>query len=153
MSQDLRRDDELRHGGDPLLYMLVYCSRAAEGVGDGDIARILASARRRNPMLGITGVLVYGSGVFFQMLEGPREHVVRLMDLLRDDARHEGIVVLNEMEDVRERLFPAWDMELATSDSIREVLLDAHGDAATGAQAEALEAMLAQLDAGDFSAA
>lgn len=153
MSQDLLRDDELRHGGDPLLYMLVYCSRAAEGVGDADIARILASARRRNPMLGVTGVLVYGSGVFFQMLEGPREHVVRLMDLLRGDPRHTGIVVLNEMEDVRERLFPSWDMELATSDSIREVLLDARGDAVAGAQAQALEEMLAQLDAGDFSGA
>jgi Sensors of blue-light using FAD len=150
MGHDPHLDDELRHGGDPLLYMLTYCSRAADGLGDEDITRILASARRRNPVLGITGVLVYGGGLFFQMLEGPRDHVVRLMDLLRVDPRHGGIVVLNEMEDVRERLFPEWDMELTTSDSIRDVLLDARDEAATGAQAQALEEMLAQLDAGEL---
>ena len=153
MSPDPPLDDELRHGGDPLLYMLTYCSRAADGLGDADITRILASARRRNPVLGITGVLVYGSGVFFQMLEGPRAHVGRLMELLHSDPRHEGIVVLNEMEDVRERLFPDWDMELATSDSIRDVLLDAHGHVATDAQVQALETMLARLDAGELGSA
>lgn len=150
MRHDPLLDDELRHGGDALPYMLTYCSRAADGLGDADIDRILASARRRNPVLGITGVLVYGSGLFFQMLEGPRDHVARLMDLLHKDPRHEGIVVLNEMEDVRERLFPDWDMELATSDSIREVLLDARNDVTTGGQAQALEEMLAQLDAGEL---
>lgn len=143
-------DDERRHGGDALLYMLSYCSRATAGVGDADIERILVSARRRNPMLGITGVLVYGSGVFFQMLEGPRENVRRLMDLLHRDPRHEGIVELNEMEDLGERLFPTWDMELATSDSIRAVLLDARDEAEPGVPAQALERMLAQLDAGEF---
>lgn len=145
--------DEPRDGDDLLLYMLVYCSRAADGVGDDDIGRILVSARRRNPMLGITGVLVYGSGVFFQMLEGPRDHVTGLMDLLRRDKRHHGIIVLSEIEEVRERLFPDWDMELATSDSIREVLVDARTDAVTGPQALALEEMLARLDAGELGGA
>jgi Sensors of blue-light using FAD len=144
------RDDELQPLGETLLYMLVYCSRAAQGLVDADIERILASARRRNAILGITGVLVYGSGVFFQMLEGPRPSIERLMGLLKDDPRHHDIVVLNEMEDMRERLFPSWDMELATTDSIREVLLDARQDAAPGAPARALEQMLAQLDAGAF---
>ena len=72
------------------------------------------------------------------------------MDLLRADKRHEDIIVLNETEDVRERLFPDWDMELATSDSIREVLLDARSDEVVGAQAQALERMLARLDAGEL---
>ena len=150
MSDLERLDDELGHGGEALLYSLVYCSRAADGIGDADIARILESARRRNPMLGITGVLVYGGGVFFQMLEGPRENVRRLMDLLRSDARHDGIVELTETEEMSERLFPGWDMELATTDHIRDVLLDAREDAAPGAQAVALERLLAQLDAGEF---
>lgn len=143
-------DDELGDGDETLLYSVIYCSRAADGLGDADIDRILASARRRNPMLGITGVLVCGGGVFFQMLEGPREHVRRLMDLLHRDARHDGIVELNETEEVRERLFPGWDMERATADHVREVLLDAREGTAPGAPALALERLLMQLDAGEF---
>jgi len=57
------------------------------------------------------------------------------------------------MEDERERLFPSWDMELATTDSIREVLLDASNDVEPGARAQALQGMLAQLDAGELGTA
>jgi hypothetical protein len=85
--------------------------------------------------------------VFFQWLEGPRDNVRRLMALLHDDPRHTDIVEVSEMEEVRERLFPDWDMELATPDHIRAVLADAH-DSAAGPQAEALGRLLAQLDAG-----
>lgn len=143
-------DDELGQGDEALLYSVVYCSRAAAGLGDADVDRILESARRRNPILGITGVLVCGGGVFFQMLEGPRDNVGRLMDLLRGDARHHSIMVLSEMEEMRERLFPSWDMELATTEHIREVLLDARQDAAPGAPALALERLLAELEAGEL---
>ena len=38
----------------PLLYNLVYSSRAADGVDDATVARIIESARRHNPRLGIT---------------------------------------------------------------------------------------------------
>ena len=37
------------------------------------IASIIATARHHNPRLGITGLLVYGQGIFFQWLEGPHE--------------------------------------------------------------------------------
>jgi hypothetical protein len=148
MSDSPSFDDELGHDGEALLYNLVYCSRAADGLDDADIARILASARRRNPVLGITGVLVHGGGIFFQWLEGPRDNVRRLMALLHDDPRHDHIVEVSEMEEVRERLFPGWDMELATPDHIRAVLADARDSATAGPQAEALGRLLAQLDAG-----
>jgi len=142
--------DEPRAGVASRLYNLVYCSRASDGVSDEDIASILATARRRNPAQAITGVLVCGGGLFFQWLEGPRENVRRLMTLLHADPRHRDLVELSEMEEVRERLFPTWDMELATPESIREVLVDAHGNAETTAQAAALESLLQQFDAGEL---
>ena len=37
-----------------------------------------------------------------------------LMDRLKADPRHENVVMLTESEEVRERLFPNWDMELVT---------------------------------------
>lgn len=145
------RGDEPRHGrAQPLLYNVVYCSRATPGVGDAEVAHIVATARRCNPSNGITGMLVFGSGIFFQWLEGPRDTVTQLMALLRTDTRHDSIVELSEVEEVRERLFPDWDMELVGPEHIRDVLQDALGNATDARNAQALAALLAQLDAGDL---
>jgi hypothetical protein len=135
-------------GGYPLLYNVVYCSRASAGVDDAAVARIIASARRHNPVHGITGMLVFGSGIFFQWLEGPRDNVRHLMATLRADTRHVDVVELSEVEEVRERLFPDWDMELVTTDHIRDVLDDALGAAEDPQNAAALRALIEQLDAG-----
>ena len=132
----------------PLLYNLVYCSRATPGVDDAAVARIIAASRRHNPARGITGLLVFGSGVFFQWLEGPRDNVLELMATLKTDPRHDQVVSLSESEEVRERLFPEWDMELVTPGDIREVLLDALGSAANDSSAASLRQLLAQIDDG-----
>jgi Sensors of blue-light using FAD len=135
----------------PVLYNVVYCSRATAGVDDAEVQRIIASARRWNPVHGVTGMLVFGSGIFFQWLEGPRDNVTSLMALLRTDRRHENIIELSEVEEVRERLFPDWDMELVTGDHIREVLIDAQGSASDPKNAQALGQLLAELDSGQLS--
>jgi hypothetical protein len=132
----------------PALYNVVYCSRATAEVDEAAVQRIIATARRWNPEHGVTGILVFGSGIFFQWLEGPRDNVTALMSRLRTDRRHDSIVLLSEVEDVRERLFPDWDMELVTSDHIREVLQDALDSATDAQNAQALGVLLAELDAG-----
>jgi hypothetical protein len=132
----------------PRLYNLVYCSRAAVEVDDAAVARIIATSQRRNPAWGITGLLVFGSGIFFQWLEGPREQVLKLMALLKTDSRHDNVVPLSESEEVRERMFPDWAMELVTADHIREVLVDALESATDAGHAEALTRLLAQLEGG-----
>ena len=136
----------------PLLYNVVYCSRAAAGMDAAEVDRIVATARRCNPEHGITGLLVFGSGVFFQWLEGPRDTVTALMALIRADARHQNVVLLSEVEEVRERLFPDWDMELVTTDSIRDVLVDALDSARDEHNAAVLGLLLDQLDAGGLQA-
>ena len=107
------------------LYSYSYCSRAAPGVDQSEVSRIIASASRHNPRQGITGLLVFGGGVFFQWLEGPRDGVRWLVDRLNADPRHDTIIPLDESEEVRDRLFPDWDMELVSPTDIREVLADA----------------------------
>ncbi len=136
-----------------LLYNVVYCSRAAPGTDTSALDRIIGSSQRRNPVWAITGVLVFGSGVFFQWLEGPRANVTRLLDRIKADARHQDLVVLNEDEEVRERLFPQWAMELVTSDAIRDVLLDAKDTVQDSEGARALQALLDRLDSGELLAA
>jgi hypothetical protein len=144
----LRGDEPLSGLGLPPLCNLVYCSRATAGVGEDEVARIVATARQRNPVLGITGLLVFGSGVFFQWLEGPSDNVARLMAMLCADPRHDDIVVLTETDEVHERVFPDWDMERVTSEHIREVLLDAIGAARDEQNATALGRLLEHLEAG-----
>jgi len=71
-----------------------------------------------------------------------------LMARLRNDRRHDSIVLLSEVEDVRERLFPDWDMELVTSEHIRDVLQDALESATDPQNAKVLGGLLTELDAG-----
>ena len=132
------------HPREPL-YQTVYCSLASEGVDEHTVARIVEKAHAANPGLGITGMLVFGGGVFFQWIEGPRDHVVALMDRIRADPRHRQVVTLSESNEVRERLFPDWDMELVTSGEIREVLLDAMATAQDEKNVETLRLTLMRL--------
>jgi cation diffusion facilitator CzcD-associated flavoprotein CzcO len=140
-----------RSGGAPVLFNLVYCSRAAAGVDTAAVGRIVATARKYNPQSGITGMLVFGGGIFFQWLEGPRDNVLALMTRLQADPRHKDVVTLSTVEEVRERLFPDWDMELVTSEHIRDVLADAHASATDPKQAAALAGLLADLDGAALS--
>lgn len=109
----------------PTLETFVYCSRASEGVDDIEVGRIIEFSQRRNVARGITGVLVFGSGVFFQWIEGPPVEVDNLIASLHDDARHHDIVALDRSVEKRERLYPGWEMERVEADDIREVLQDA----------------------------
>lgn len=134
----------------PALYNLVYCSQAAPGTDASSVERIIETAQRRNPIDGITGLLVFGGGIFFQWLEGPRDNLTALMAKLRADPRHEALVVLSEGEEVRERLFPDWDMELVTTTDIREVLVDAKSNAKDAQNAAAVTRLLERLDSGEL---
>ena len=107
------------------LETFVYCSRASEGVDDVEVDRLIAFSQRRNIARGITGVLVFGSGVFFQWIEGPPADVQSLIASLHGDPRHHDIVELDRTVEKRERLYPGWEMERVEASDIRAVLQDA----------------------------
>jgi hypothetical protein len=73
------------------------------------------------------------------------------MDMIRGDGRHDSLVTLSETEEVRERLFPTWDMELVGADDIRGVLEDARSGALDARSAATLSRMLEHLDDGVLS--
>ena len=107
------------------LETFVYCSLASEGVDDVEVDRIIEFSQRRNAARGITGVLVFSSGVFFQWVEGPPADVQNLIESLNGDSRHHDIVELDRSAETRERLYPGWEMERVEADDIRAVLRDA----------------------------
>lgn len=132
----------------PILEMFVYCSRAAEGVDEDEVDRIIERSQRRNVERNITGVLVFGSGVFFQWIEGPPGEVENLIASLHGDTRHYDIVSLDRSKEKRERLYPNWEMERVGADNIRAVLQEALESAEDQNNMAALNRILKHLDSG-----
>lgn len=130
----------------PILYHFVYCSLASDSVDDAEVDRIVAAAQRHNAARGITGVLVFGSRVFFQWIEGPRAEIEKLVANLHGDARHYDIVSLSQSEEARERVYPHWDMERVDADDIRGVLQDALETVENENDVETLNRILKHLD-------
>jgi hypothetical protein len=118
------RDPEFGNAA-PALYHFAYCSRAADGVDDAEVGRIVEAAQRNNLARGITGILVYGSGVFFQWIEGPATQIQKLIANLHGDSRHYDIVSLSQSEEECGRVYPNWEMEKVEAEDIRTVLQDA----------------------------
>ncbi|MBC7433403.1 MAG: BLUF domain-containing protein [Rubritepida sp.] len=132
----------------PILDTFVYCSRAAEGVDDAEVGRIIEWSQRRNVARDITGVLVFGSGIFFQWIEGPPAQVENLIASLHGDPRHHDIVTLDRSLEKRPRLYPNWEMERVGADDIRAVLQEALESAEDENNIAALRRILEHLDSG-----
>ena len=130
---------------DHSIHNLVYCSQAAQAMDKDALEKIIAAAKRHNPRFGITGLLVFGSGIFFQWLEGPKDNVTSLLQMISVDPRHSNVVILTQEDEIRDRLFPNWDMELVQAADIKVVLEDALEVASNPKQKKALSNMLQAL--------
>jgi hypothetical protein len=128
------------------IHHIVYCSRAVHGMDKEMLDKIICTAKQHNPRFGITGLLVFGSGIFFQWLEGPRDNVTSLYEIISADARHSDVVLLTKEDEFRERLFPNWDMELVAAEDISAVLEDAMHEASDPKQKNTLSNMLLELN-------
>ena len=107
---------------------LLYISDAADGIKEDAVNGVLKSAGKNNPPLGITGVLVFGGGVFAQILEGPDRAVLQKYVEIATDARHRNcrIVYITTAE---ERIFK--DVSMAALEALPMEIehiaeLDAH---------------------------
>ena len=100
------------------IHHIVYCSKAVHHMDKEALEKIIATAKHHNPRFGITGLLVFGSGIFFQWLEGPKDNVTSLYKMISADSRHSDVVLLTKEDEFRERLFPNWDMELVAAEDI-----------------------------------
>ncbi|QBX35047.1 BLUF domain-containing protein [Paracoccus liaowanqingii] len=97
------------------LGFVLYRSTARPGLENEDMRAILKAARSRNQTLGLTGCLHHEDGLFFQWLEGPGDGLARIMASLKDDGRHDGIVVLDQGPLDRRR-FQDWHMRFSDRD-------------------------------------
>jgi hypothetical protein len=107
---------------------LLYISEATEGITEDAINGVLKSAAKNNPPLGITGLLVYGGGVFAQILEGPEKAVLqKYVNVITDKRHHDCRIVY--ITTTKERIFK--DISMAALEALPMELehiaeLDAH---------------------------
>ncbi|QBM75806.1 blue light sensor protein [Sphingomonas sp. AAP5] len=96
----------------------------------------------------ITGGVVFGSGVFFQWIEGTPAEVETKTVSLHSDPRHHDSVALDRCVERRARLYPNWQMELVGADNMPAVLRAALEDAENENSIAALRRILAHLASG-----
>lgn len=91
----------------------IYSSRAREDIQDAEVQALLASARRNNAARGITGMLLYIEGSFFQVLEGGADAVDSIYEVIAGDPRHDRVTQIIR-EPIAQRSFAEWSMGFET---------------------------------------
>ncbi len=91
------------------LHRVVYLSSATQGFPAEALEELLVGAREANARRGVTGMLIYHDGNFFQVLEGRKADVLETLDRIRADRRHAGMIML-ENRPCRRSTFPDWSM-------------------------------------------
>lgn len=95
------------------IYRLLYRSVASMDGGPAEIdAKVLAIIRRsevENTKAGLTGALLFASGVFIQALEGPLEAVETTFERICSDLRHNQVQLI-DFAAADHRAFEEWSM-------------------------------------------
>jgi hypothetical protein len=91
----------------------IYSSAATDAFKEHEIPQLLDKTRAANAARGITGMLLYIEGSFFQVLEGEAEYVDPLYRVISADARHRQVTMIIR-EPIAERSFGEWTMGFAT---------------------------------------
>jgi|WetSurMetagenome_2_1015567.scaffolds.fasta_scaffold01146_14 adenylate cyclase len=107
-----------------------YISRFAKPLTPQEIDEIARVSKENNEKKDLTGALMASGGLFFQVVEGPKEAVDELWTALLKDPRHKDILLLRTEEGDLPRLFPEWRMKKVDLDRT------------TGARIEPIKAIL-----------
>lgn len=75
-------------------HTICYVSKLAEGYTEDDVNHIFEATQKNNRKENITGILLFGFGNFFQVLEGDKTQVETLFNTIAEDPRHDKIETL-----------------------------------------------------------
>ncbi|MGI9025295.1 MAG: BLUF domain-containing protein [Burkholderiaceae bacterium] len=90
----------------------IYASAATCPFDSRALQVLLEKARANNRRLGITGMLLFVDGSFFQVLEGLPENIEAVLRTISADPRHTRISRIID-EPIAERSFAEWTMGYA----------------------------------------
>lgn len=98
------------------LVELIYFSHSINTLTQQDFQYLLQGAQEKNARMDITGAIIYGQGVFLQLIEGPRDNINRLFQSISHDARHYDVSLIS-FKTVENRHFAHWSMNYLEKDS------------------------------------
>jgi hypothetical protein len=93
------------------LQKLIYYSTSVQDLQIAEIEKIIEKAILNNSLMGITGMLLYCSGNFMQVIEGPKDNIQKLMNKILNDKRHYNIIIIQN-QSVAKRDFSNWSRGL-----------------------------------------
>jgi hypothetical protein len=99
------------------LISLIYASRATECFHEHEIPDLLQQVRIANAKQEITGMLLYISGSFLQVLEGQPELVDAVFSSILRDKKHAEVTLIAR-ESIPGRAFEGWTMMHKTLDPV-----------------------------------
>ena len=98
------------------MLQIIYASAATKDlIQSEEIDRLISKAVANNSKYNITGVLLYRSGIFIQLLEGDPESVEATFAKIKIDSRHSNVTEVARILN-GSRIFPEWSMALKKID-------------------------------------
>ncbi|MFV8226831.1 BLUF domain-containing protein [Christiangramia aquimixticola] len=97
-------------------YAISYVSSVNFDLTNDEIQEILDFSRISNNANGITGILLYSDGNFFQVLEGDKDQLKPLFSAINDDHRHYDLMVIFEKQ-VSQAAFENYECDFISLDS------------------------------------
>lgn len=91
----------------------IYASTATPKFAEHQLPKLLEGSRRKNADLGVTGMLLFLEGSFFQVLEGESSVVAALYSIIAVDDRHARVTQIIR-EPIPRRAFGEWTMGFST---------------------------------------
>ena len=91
------------------MVQIIYASAATKPFTREDLVELLKVARSGNMAADISGMLLYHSGSFLQVLEGPEKNVEELYNKIQQDPRHNKCLLILR-ESVQKKEFENWSM-------------------------------------------
>ena len=88
---------------------IIYCSQATSDVSPDELVALLELSRANNQRAGLSGMLLYSSQSFLQVLEGEDEPLRATYARILTDERHMNLRMLMNA-DVASAMFPDWTM-------------------------------------------
>ena len=99
------------------VYHLCYVSAETASFSQDELVSLLTDARRVNAERGVTGLLLYREGCFYQVLEGSESAVRQTFEHIQSDPRHKEVRVLFN-GDTEAREFADWQMGFLNLDGV-----------------------------------
>ena len=100
------------------LIQLIYGSSAPTDMSEEELLAILEKSRENNRQRKITGILLFKSGNFLQVLEGEEEIVMDLYRTIQQDPRHGNVITVANRK-IKERGFGDWQMAFVNLNSVK----------------------------------